>query len=78
MNIVVTCRNEILREDGSKPFWEGPAERLHEIRNLVARDLAVDVAKDGRTRKSGMWTVEARGTERPPDITPDPTGEGGV
>lgn len=58
--IVITCKSEILREDGSTPFWEGPADRIGEIRSLVARDLAVDVVKDGKTRKSGMWTVEAR------------------
>lgn len=59
MKIIVTCKNEILGEDGSKPFWEGPAERIGEIRNFTARELAAEVAKHGNPCRRGMWTVEA-------------------
>jgi len=54
MMLRVEVKNEIL---GDSVFWEGPAERLEEIRNYPARDLAREVAKDGKPRRSGMWNV---------------------
>lgn len=56
MKIAVYCKNEFLREDGKTPFWVGDAERIGEIRNIPARDLATETAKDGKPRKSGMWS----------------------
>jgi hypothetical protein len=56
VNLRVEVKNAIL---GDSVFWEGPSERLEDIRNIPARDLARLVAKDGQTRKSGMWVVSA-------------------
>ena len=53
--IVVTYQNEIL---GAGVVWEGHEDRLEDIRNIPARNLARLVAQDGRTRQAGMWTVE--------------------
>ena len=56
MILRVEVKNAIL---GDSVFWEGPSERLEDIRNIPARDLARLVAKDGQTRKNGMWVVSA-------------------
>ena len=54
MTLRVEVKNAIL---GDCVFWEGPAEKLDEIRNYPARDLARIVAKDGKARRDGMWVV---------------------
>jgi len=54
--IRVEVKNEIL---GDSVFWEGPAEKIEEIRNYPARDIARKVAQDGKPRKDGMWVVSA-------------------
>jgi hypothetical protein len=54
VNLKVEVKNEIL---GDSVFWEGPADKIKAIRNLVAQDLARQVATDGVTRKCGMWVV---------------------
>jgi len=56
MIIIVEVKNEIL---GNDEFWRGPAERIGEIRNIPARQLAELVAADGKPRKNGMWHVHA-------------------
>ena len=60
--IRVEVRNEIL---GNSVFWQGPAERIEEIRNLVAKQQARLVAKDGQARASGMWVVSLATEETP-------------
>lgn len=52
--IRVEVKNAIL---GDSVFWEGPVEKIEEIRNLVALQQARLVAKDGRSRVIGMWVV---------------------
>jgi hypothetical protein len=47
---------------GNGVFWEGPASRVNEIRNIPARKLAHLVATDGKPRASGMWRVSAMAT----------------
>jgi hypothetical protein len=54
MKIRVDVQNYIL---GNGMFWEGDSRDIGQIRNIVARDLAVRVATDGETRTSGMWKV---------------------
>lgn len=56
MEIVVEVKNEIL---GDSVFWRGEAEKIAEIRNVVARETAEAVAKDGKKRVCGMWHVSA-------------------
>jgi len=60
--IVVECKNEIL---GDSTFWRGPPHRIGDIRNIPARQTAMLVAKDGKTRQHGMWHVRA---EAVPDL----------
>ena len=38
-------------------FWEGPADRVGEIRNIPSRQTAQLVAADGKPRACGMWRV---------------------
>lgn len=57
MIIEVTYDSEIL---GSGVFWEGTPDKIHEIRNIPARNLAQKVVNDGETRTSGMWTVKVK------------------
>lgn len=52
--IVVEVNNEIL---GNSEFWRGSEDKIHEIRNVYARDLAKKVVKDGQSRSNGMWHV---------------------
>jgi hypothetical protein len=52
--LVVHFKSEVL---GAGEFWRGPPSRIHEIRNVVARELAAHVAEDGRRRQDGMWIV---------------------
>jgi hypothetical protein len=52
--IVVEYKSDVL---GSGTFWRGDESEVREIRNIPARQLAVQVAADGVKRKSGMWTV---------------------
>lgn len=59
MKIIVTCKNEFLGEDGSKPYWQGPVERIGEIPNLTAWELAAEVAKHANPCRNGMWSVRA-------------------
>lgn len=54
MNILVEVKNEIL---GDSIFWQGPPERIAEIRNIPARETAKLVALDGEKRVCGMWHV---------------------
>lgn len=56
MEILVETKNEIL---GDGVFWRGPAERIKEIRNIPAREMAKLVAQDGVKRVLGMWHVSA-------------------
>lgn len=62
--IRVTYRNDLL---GSGVFWEGPADRIGDCRNIPARMLAEHVAANGGKKSSGMWTAEllAPRRERP-------------
>lgn len=52
MVIRVEIKNNIL---GNSVFWEGDSMKVCEIRNIVARQLALNVRMDGKTHKSGMW-----------------------
>lgn len=52
--IKVEVKNEIL---GDGIFWVGVASDINEIRNIVAKKLALLVAKDGISRSCGMWHV---------------------
>ena len=54
MKIKVEVKNQIF---GDSVFWTGDAKDIEKISNIPARMLAKGVAKDGRTRKSGMWVV---------------------
>ena len=54
MRIKVEVKNTIL---GDSVLWEGPADRVEEIRNIPARETAKLVAQDGRNRVCGMWHV---------------------
>ncbi len=56
MKIAIYCKNEVLQEDGKVPLWVVDAERVGTIKSLTARDLATETAKDGKPRKSGMWS----------------------
>lgn len=57
VEIVVEVKNAIL---GDSEFWRGPPSRVHEIRNIPARETAKMVAQDGLPRVSGMWHVSAQ------------------
>ena len=52
--IVVEYESDVL---GKGSFWQGPEERIDEIRNIPAQKTAQLVALDGLTRTCGMWTV---------------------
>lgn len=52
--IVVRTDSPVL---GQGIFWQGPDGDIEGIRNIVARDLAEDVAMDHVTRRQGMWVV---------------------
>ena len=54
MTIRVEVKNALL---GNSVFWEGPSDRIGEIRNLPARLTAEEVALDGSARVCGMWHV---------------------
>lgn len=54
--IRVEVKNEIL---GDCVFWEGSTANVGRIRNIVARNIAKLVAKDGLNRVCGMWHVFA-------------------
>ena len=56
--IIVEVKNEIL---GNSIFWAGDENNISEIRNIIAKNLAVLVSKDGKSRSSGMWFVRAEG-----------------
>jgi len=56
--IIVEVKNEIL---GNSIFWAGDENNISEIRNIIAKNLAVLVSKDGKSRSSGMWFVRAVG-----------------
>lgn len=60
MIVIVEVKNEIL---GDSEFWRGDKDKIHEIRNVVARELAKQVAKDGIQRADGMWHVRAEERE---------------
>jgi len=59
--IVVTYESEVL---GSGEFWRGPAERIPEIRNIVARKMAREVARTGKPVTVGMWRVSLASGEK--------------
>lgn len=52
--IIVEVKNEIL---GDREFWRGDEDKISEIKNLVAKNLAKRVSIDGQPRSSGMWFV---------------------
>lgn len=54
MEIKVKVKNEIL---GDSVFWSGNSKDIEQIKNIPARMLARQVAKDGKTRRNGMWVV---------------------
>jgi hypothetical protein len=56
MKIRVEVKNEFL---GDSLFWEGDSNKVQEICNIPARETAKLVAKDGQTRKCGMWQISA-------------------
>jgi hypothetical protein len=58
MKIAVYCKNEFLGEDGKTPFWVGDAERIGEIRNHTARELAAETAKHGKPCRHQMWSSD--------------------
>lgn len=60
MQILVETKSEVI---GNGVFWTGPAERIGEIRNIPARELAAMVARDGESRSLGMWRVSAVKTD---------------
>lgn len=43
---------------GQGVFWHGPVERVEDINNLQARNLAKEAIAQGRSCKSGMWRAE--------------------
>lgn len=55
--IIVEFHSEVL---GNGEFWRGPANKVAEIRNVVARELAQYVSLDGKARTVGMWTVRSK------------------
>lgn len=55
--LIVTYQSEVL---GNGQFWQGRVDEIEEIRNIPARDIAREVAKDGKTRTIGMWKVEVK------------------
>jgi len=54
MIIKVEVKNDLL---GDSIFWEGDSKNIDQIRNIPARNLAKIVARDGVSRKNGMWIV---------------------
>ena len=54
MNIRVEVNNNIL---GNSVYWEGDANDINGIGNILAIITAKKVINDGKTRKKGMWTV---------------------
>jgi len=54
MYILVEIKNKLL---GDSVFWEGEDVHISEIRNIVVKELAIEVSKDGKTRRNGMWVV---------------------
>ena len=59
MKIKVEIKNKIL---GNSIFWEGDKEDIDQIKNIVARNMAHNVACDGQARATGMWRV-SKGVE---------------
>jgi len=49
---------------GNSIFWAGDENNISEIRNIIAKNLAVLVSKDGKSRSSGMWFVRAEGESK--------------
>lgn len=60
MEILVETKSEVV---GSGVFWKGPADRIGEIRNIPAREIAAMVARDGKSRVLGMWQVSVVKTD---------------
>lgn len=54
MQIRVETKNDLI---GDSIFWKGDSSGIDNIKNIIARDLAKHVAKDGITRSHGMWLV---------------------
>ncbi len=54
MKVRVEVKNDIL---GNSVFWEGSPEKADEVRNIVAKNLVKQIAKDGKPRREGMWFV---------------------
>ena len=60
MSTVKLIRVEVVNEIlGDSIFWEGLPENVMDIRNIIAKKLAKQVAKDGQSRSLGMWRVSA-------------------
>ena len=55
-HLLVEIRSEVL---GDQVFWQGAVEDIGLIRNVPARLIAYQVAKDGIARRYGMWRVSA-------------------
>ena len=55
-HLMAEVRSEVL---GDHVFWQGAVEDISQIRNLPARLIAYQVAKDGVARRWGMWRVSA-------------------
>jgi hypothetical protein len=56
VKIRVEVKNDIL---GDSVLWEGDSKNISQIRNIPARELAEQVARDGVSRKIGIWIVTA-------------------
>jgi hypothetical protein len=54
MEIKIEYNSDVV---GKGVFWSGDSMKVGEISNIFARMLALNVRLDGKTRKSGMWTV---------------------
>lgn len=52
--IIVEYKSDVV---GTGVLWRGAESDISMIRNVVARDLAKQVVKDGKARTDGMWTV---------------------
>ena len=56
--IIVEYKSDVV---GNGELWRGSESDISMIRNVVARDLAKRVVKDGKEHKDGMWTVRKEG-----------------
>lgn len=54
MIIKVEIQNDMSKD---RVFWQGPGEKIMNIKNIAARVLAGRVLKNGITRSNSMWVV---------------------